>query len=451
MADTAIESANKIFKYLQDSDTIMKSSVNRIETIESTLSIPSSTSTSFSNTVKTANKTYTISKVYDLNNETVTLPANIVLVFKVGGGLKNGTIIGTNSVIEASHKIFSNVNVQGTWKCKGQVSWFANGCALTNSNGVWYVPNPINESSEIQLALDSAFRELVFSPVIYYITNTLVLSKEKKLVFEGSDMKVSLDQCTSTVANTSIIYTDQNIDILDISVNETSYHSAVCIQGGNFDVSKCSNYTASCIKVLADNYQKIWGLTINTNVKGKYNSRTGIGIDINPIENQAMAGNKAYITQIRINSNISDFGIGLKATDYKNSNSTVFYNWCTDMVVDGSIINCPLCIDTNVDCDIKAMLQAGYYFSSQSNGQALINYSGVRCSICSNIYDILLQGGGTTNWSNEYAVNVTNASARLVPYGLFNAFLIEGRWLNRPLVKGVLYNNVTEKIINGVA
>lgn len=34
MADTAIESANKIFKYLQDSDTIMKSSVNRIETIE---------------------------------------------------------------------------------------------------------------------------------------------------------------------------------------------------------------------------------------------------------------------------------------------------------------------------------------------------------------------------------------------------------------------------------
>ena len=451
MADTAIESANKIFKYLQDSDTIMKSSVNRIETIESTLSIPSSTSTSFSNTVKTANKTYTISKVYDLNNKTVTLPANVVLVFKVGGGLKNGTIIGTNSVIEASHKIFSNVNVQGTWKCVGNVLWFADGCNIVENNGVCYVQNKVDASADIQYALDSAFRELVFPPVPYYIANTIVLHKEKKLVLQGSKMKLAMEQCSPTIKDTAILFTDKNICILSISLNECTYQNTVIIEGGNFDTSSCSSYTSNCIQVLADASQKIWGLIINTNIKGKFNNTGGVGININPIAKQTSeyAGtNKAYVTEIRINSTISDFGIGVKATNYMNESTGTYYNWCTDIVIDGSIVNCPLCVDTNADCDIKAMLQAGYYWNTKQNGQALVRFSGIRGSMSSNIYDIC---GGGGPYSQQYALETTHASCKMVPYGMFNSFLIEARWTGQPVIKGILYNNKTEQINSSVA
>lgn len=65
----------------------------------------------FSN-VKTANTIYEIKCEVDLKNKTVTLPANSVLRFTCGA-LKNGTIVGNNTILEntANLPIFDNVAI----------------------------------------------------------------------------------------------------------------------------------------------------------------------------------------------------------------------------------------------------------------------------------------------------------------------------------------------------
>lgn len=53
----------------------------------------------FDRQVKEANTIYEIRDVFDLNNKTVKIPENCVLLF-AGGGLKNGTIVGNNTFLE---------------------------------------------------------------------------------------------------------------------------------------------------------------------------------------------------------------------------------------------------------------------------------------------------------------------------------------------------------------
>ena len=53
----------------------------------------------FDRQVKEANTIYEIRDVFDLNNKTVKIPENCVLLF-AGGGLRNGTIVGNNTFLE---------------------------------------------------------------------------------------------------------------------------------------------------------------------------------------------------------------------------------------------------------------------------------------------------------------------------------------------------------------
>lgn len=73
------------------------------------------------------NNVYKIRYDFDLNGATINLPANSVLQF-VGGSIKNGTLNGNNTVIEADSNavIFDSVVIEGTWNV-GHIydSWFA--------------------------------------------------------------------------------------------------------------------------------------------------------------------------------------------------------------------------------------------------------------------------------------------------------------------------------------
>lgn len=73
------------------------------------------------------NNVYKIRYDFDLNGATVNLPANSVLQF-VGGSIKNGTLNGNNTVIEADSNavIFDSVVIEGTWNIEHIYdSWFA--------------------------------------------------------------------------------------------------------------------------------------------------------------------------------------------------------------------------------------------------------------------------------------------------------------------------------------
>ena len=74
--------------------------------------------------VNTANTIYHIQYDYDLNGQTITLPAGCVLEFD-GGSLTNGTIVGNGTLIVASSSVFKNVNLNGSYTNEYfDLAWF---------------------------------------------------------------------------------------------------------------------------------------------------------------------------------------------------------------------------------------------------------------------------------------------------------------------------------------
>lgn len=428
----------------------------------------------FSDLILLEGEQTTISSAYTLSNDKViTLPKNCTLKFSGDGMITNGTIVGNNSTIIADKKIFVNVKIEGTWKCAGNAAWFAR-----ETNDVVY---PTDESNGLQNALDSSFTELIFPPMKYFVGTTLVLRKPKKLVLQGGRTRQPLNW-DRNVQNICTLFTNKNINILDIDLDNNSKYNTVEITGGNFDTSMCDNYSASAINVLADKDQQIWGLKINTNIIGKYLSTTGVGINLNAAENQrfvpntpdyidpnsftddivngvvvktkeakykeAVGANFAFLTNVRIDSDISYFGTGIYAKQWGNDK-----NWLTDLYIDGNIRFCPIAVDTNVDGVISASLQSAKFFDELHNNGTLIKVreGDADIAIGSNIYDICQRDtiNGVTKWSNRYAVTVEDgATGHIAAYGRFLAFLLgSGMWNydfntwdgNKSLVKGKIY------------
>ena len=389
---------------------------------------------SFDKQVTRENTVYVLKYDFNLGGASVTLPKGCTLDFR-GGTLSDGLIVGSDSTILADRKVFYDVKVDGTWNCVGDVRWFAEGTPVIDDQWGCRFGSLIDQSGDIQKALDSSFRELHFPPSCYYITKTLILRREKRLVLHGSMMKLSLRQSAAAKKNTCIIFSDNDITLLQIAVSESS-QNAISIDGGSWDVSLCNNYTQNCFEVLASKVgQRIWGLNINTLVKGNHENPSGTGISINPSEAKGLTGNVAYITDVRINSKVFSFGTGIKAMNYMDA-AGYYYNWCTDIIVDGSIINCPMAVYTNVeDADIRATLQAGYFFDGKENDRALVHYTGVRGAMCSAIYDIehCLSG----KWSNQYAIELTTPNATMEFYGRFEAFRKQGLNIKKNCVKRI--------------
>lgn len=75
--------------------------------------------------VSDANTIYHIQYDYDLNGQTITLPAGSTLSFE-GGSLSNGNINGTNSLITGNPCIYADVSFGGTWaNSETSSEWFA--------------------------------------------------------------------------------------------------------------------------------------------------------------------------------------------------------------------------------------------------------------------------------------------------------------------------------------
>lgn len=113
--------------------------------------------------VNTANTIYHIQYDYDLNGQTITLPAGCVLEFD-GGSVKNGTISLNNCSIVAEGTIFAN-DVTITGKCLQEASpdWFAG-----------------TDADKIEKAI-AAFSCVKLSSRDYIITRTINVTKSFSL------------------------------------------------------------------------------------------------------------------------------------------------------------------------------------------------------------------------------------------------------------------------------
>ena len=388
---------------------------------------------SFAETVTETDRTYTISSVYDLKNERVKLPKGVTLKFTGTGKLTNGTIIGDRCKILAEGRVFYNVQVEGGWECVGNAFWFTDGCDLgETAAGVPFILKYVDDCDGLQDLLDSSFGEVVFPPRLYYTSETLVLRWAKKITMQGPRLALSLADCPDNMRRAAVIFTNRDKDLLEIMVRGYDYHKSVEIEGGNFDVSLCEDYQASGIKVVSDRGERIWGLTINTAIFGFYKTSSGVGIDINPTKNEESDG---YITDVRINANVYNFGTGVKVRDYVDNRTMKYFNWCSDVVIDGCISHCRVAVDSTADCDIRAMIQAGYFYDTKDNGVPLIRYGGLWCAVSSNIYDIRMTGDGG-KWSNGLALEVADEDATVAIGGLFLARYLASKRLGWPFVEG---------------
>ncbi len=107
------------------------------------------------------NTRYVIQYDYDLNGEEITIPEGCILNFQ-GGSLNNGTLIGTNTEINAGLIfIFNNIVNNGTYNIdKSFPEWFG---AKTTSD----------DTVAIQKAFDIKAGEVYFSNGIYKISSTI--------------------------------------------------------------------------------------------------------------------------------------------------------------------------------------------------------------------------------------------------------------------------------------
>ena len=114
------------------------------------------------------NNVYKIRYDFDLNGATINLPANSVLQF-VGGSIKNGTLNGNNTVIEADSNaiIFDSVVIEGTWNVEHIYdSWFAFNTSPS------YISNQII-TNILALSNDNVYNTIHFdADRTYYFENT---------------------------------------------------------------------------------------------------------------------------------------------------------------------------------------------------------------------------------------------------------------------------------------
>ncbi len=361
----------------------------------------------------------------ELYENIVNIPVNCSLKFN-GGKLKNGVIIGNNSRILAGDEIiFDGVEIYGTWGCKCNIAWYASGCDVNIVGGVETIVKK-DESSQIQLALDSSFKELVFPPKLYYVASTLWAREEKRIKMDGGRLGAYLFQGVKSRNNACVIFTDQDITLLKIGGYRARYIQNFEIEGGNFDVSLCGlgGYSSNCIEVCTDNGTSIWGMKIKTSVYGTYETAAvhpgGCGIAFNVYTTSS----NAYISMVEIDSFVSNFAVGIDLSNYVIATNP----WMSDIIVKGQISGCINAVKTNCNSSIQASIQPARLFGSNNGESLIIVDGGSTVSISSMIWDVYNSEGG--NYTNQYALCVKHPDDKVIASGLFADIFLRGSYGN---------------------
>ncbi len=161
---------------------------------------------------------------------------NSTLIFE--GGKINGSLTGNQTTIFApATRIFGDsVTISGS---------FVNDVAYPEWWGAVPSPNNIHSTnrvtfdntSYIQRAFDSCFGTIQFCNGNYYVLSSLELTNIKTIKLHGLGLRNN-----TTVKNdfTSVIWTDQNIDVLIININPSNSNKGrLLIEGGEINVREC--------------------------------------------------------------------------------------------------------------------------------------------------------------------------------------------------------------------
>ena len=184
---------------------------------------------------------YKIVSDIDLNNTTLTLPANCTLDFQ-GGSFSNGTIVGSNTKIEAGlTKIFeTDVTLSGTWNIVDAYSeWFG---AKKDGISDDYLP--------IQKTLDS-FKLLKLNKGTYNITlpikissNTSIYGVNNKTCILQKTGNSTIDDINAVLIITSTATYVSGVNLSLFTISSAGYNVDYGIYAPQF-----SNSTLNCIDI----------------------------------------------------------------------------------------------------------------------------------------------------------------------------------------------------------
>lgn len=284
---------------------------------------------------------YEISDIIDLNNSNVVLPNNVILLFK-GGMLINGSLVGTNTNIDAgNYKIFENINLFGTWR---------NDCFYPEWFGA-FGDGKQDDTKAFRLTIRNAFnnhKEVKLSSPYYYVSGNnplgleyfyneddIVFSYKEKLKGDDNRSRYNLN----INGNGSLIYWKP--------LKEDDVFAFV----GYLRYSIIQNINIYCMQQQNQYYGDIFSTTF-------YKKNQSHIFSNNTFRNIRVSGGCRRVFSFDCNSNENqshdDLSVfeQITATNYKvfcyisngNAVGNAFYNCNTSLCVDGAVdyyIDCP--------------------------------------------------------------------------------------------------------------
>lgn len=347
--------------------------------------------------VADANTIYHIQYDYDLDGATITLQAGVTLKFD-GGSIKNGTIVGNGTQIDATDYdvLFRNATFTGTWNVKhASVCWFG------------AVRSTTTDKHDIAVAFQSAMsfpcNEVYVPRGLWYVGTTLQMNKFKQLRLEGEASWFNLGQNKTVKDMQARLFCDSNITMLLVDgVGIDDNNGVFGIKGGVFDISLApasSGYDKAVIEItntLAGSSFACHGAEIETTITGKFSiSQLQDGTAI-----KASLTGSGYIGGFTTKCNIWQIGNGIKL----EGTLTNGQGWITGYT-DSSSIRAAKALDIDIysRCSLNGIYQALAYIAGASNEISLCYLNSPRLEINGSFWDMFASDGGGKR-APKYAV-----------------------------------------------
>lgn len=174
-----------------------------------------------------SNNSLVVSTDVDLHGTTINLPTNFTLEIK-GGSIKNGTLVGNQSKLLCSDKVFDRVQIKGTWN----------------------VPE-ISTSMFVDLSYDNALKD-VMALAHPKVQNTIVIEKGDYQVAAQKNA----DVCLTIPSNSTLIINGS----IRLRPNEFQRYDIVRAKGKNINI--CGNGSIIGDKHTHLGHEGEWGMGI---------------------------------------------------------------------------------------------------------------------------------------------------------------------------------------------
>ena len=287
------------------------------------------------------NTTYVIQDVFDLKDINakmpVIIPKNCVLKFD-GGCLKNGTIIGTNTRIEAGLvKIFEeDVTLKGTWDAaEAYPEWFSNDLKKTVDNfqcvkltGTEYITHEV-----IDMGCGSSIISDKRSCILFYTDNSDYSIKM------GYSSKLYGLKLFFSASSGGVLVDDEYLR-LTRKENKFNIHKGASLSKNDYDVAQTYDrtYIDNChLSVIAET------------TKGLFSGKTALKISSRGTKKDK-SNTSAYSNNIKdtgiygiVFSNMTFYGEWYRNIDIDASTDEDTYNvggWLTDLTFENIFFGC---------------------------------------------------------------------------------------------------------------